>query len=127
MNLREQLQRTLGTSYTLERELGGGGMALVYLAEESALERRVVVKVLPPELSAGVSAERFRREIRLAAQLQHPHIVPVLRARLAREGALPLRDVRRILGEILDALVCAHSRGIVHRDIKPENVLISGQ
>ena len=106
------------------------------------------MKVLPPELSAGVSAERFRREIRLAAQLQHPHIVPVLQAgesgdllyytmpfvegdslrtRLSREGELPVRDVRRILGEVLDALVCAHGRGIVHRDIKPENVLISGQ
>jgi TolB-like protein/tRNA A-37 threonylcarbamoyl transferase component Bud32/Tfp pilus assembly protein PilF len=148
MNIREQLQRTLGTTYTLERELGGGGMARVYLAEEPALERRVVVKVLPPELSAGVSAERFRREIRLAAQLQHPHIVPVLqagesgdllyytmpfvegdslRARLSREGALPVHDARRILSEVLDALVCAHGRGIVHRDIKPENVLISGQ
>ena len=148
MNLREQLQQTLGTTYTLERELVGGGMARVYLAQEPALERRVVVKVLPPELSAGVSADRFRREIRLAAQLQHPHIVPVLqagesgdllyytmpfvegdslRARLSHEGALPLHDVRRILAEVLDALVCAHGRGIVHRDIKPENILISGQ
>ena len=109
----------------------------MYLAEEPALERRVVVKVLPPELSA----ERFRREIRLAAQLQHPHIVPVLQAgesghllyypmpfvegdslrtRLAREGALPVRAARRILREVLDPLVCAHGRGIVHRDIKPD-------
>jgi serine/threonine-protein kinase len=109
---------------------------------------RPAQKVLPPELSAGVNAERFRREIRLAAQLQHPHIVPVLqagesgdllyytmpfvegdslRARLSRERALPVRDVRRILGEVLDARVCAHGRGIVHRDIRPENVLISGQ
>ena len=148
MNLREQLQQTLGTTYTLERELGGGGMARVYVAEESALGRRVVVKVLPPEMSAGVNAERFRREIRLAAQLQHPHIVPVLqagesgdllyytmpyvegdslRARLSREGALPMRDVRRILSDVLDALVCAHGHGVVHRDIKPDNVLISGQ
>jgi len=148
MNLLEQLQRTLGSAYTLERELGGGGMARVYLAHEPALGRRVVVKVLPPELSAGVNAERFRREIRVAAQLQHPHIVPVLqagesgdllyytmpfvegdslRARLSREGALPVRDVRRIVGEVLDALVCAHGHGVVHRDIKPDNVLISGQ
>ena len=91
MNPRGQLQRTLGTTYTLERELGGG-MARVYLAEEPALGRRGVVKVLPPELSAGVNAERFRREIRLAAQLQHPHIVPVLQAGESGEPATSPRS-----------------------------------
>ena len=77
MDLRDQLQTTLGTSYTLERELGGGGMSRVFVAMENALGRKVVVKVLPPELTQGVSVERFRREIQLAASLQHPHIVPV--------------------------------------------------
>jgi eukaryotic-like serine/threonine-protein kinase len=78
--LRDQLQANLGSTYRLERELGGGGMSRVFLAEERALGRRVVVKVLPPELAAGLSTERFRREIQLAAQLQHPHIVPLLSA-----------------------------------------------
>src|SRR6185436_12892505 len=77
MDIRQQLQSTLGTSYTLERELGGGGMSRVFVATETALGRKVVVKVLPPELTQGVSVERFKREIQLAAQLQHPHIVPV--------------------------------------------------
>src|SRR5215211_5334561 len=78
--LREHLQATLGDTYTLERELGGGGMARVFVAEETALGRRVVVKVLPPDMSGAVSAERFRREVQLAARLQHPHIVPLLAA-----------------------------------------------
>jgi len=77
-NLFEQLQATLGETYRLERELGGGGMSRVFLAQEVALGRRVVVKVLLPELAAGVSVDRFRREIQFAAQLQHPHIVPLL-------------------------------------------------
>src|SRR5262245_6774197 len=77
MDLRDQLQSTLGAAYTLERELGGGGMSRVFVATETALGRKVVVKVLPPELTQGVSVERFKREIQLAAQLQHPHIVPV--------------------------------------------------
>ena len=77
MDLREQLQTTLGTAYTLERELGGGGMSRVFVANVNALGRKVVVKVLPPEMTQGVSVERFKREIQLAAQLQHPHIVPV--------------------------------------------------
>ena len=146
-SLLARLKTALGTEYGVERELGGGGMARVFLAEEKTLGRRVVVKVLPPELGAGVSAERFRREIRLAAQLQHPHIVPVLQAGesgdlvyytmpfvegeslrtlVSRQGALPLADVRRIACDVLDALVYAHGRGVVHRDIKPDNVLISG-
>jgi serine/threonine protein kinase/tetratricopeptide (TPR) repeat protein len=138
----------LHPEYRVERELGGGGMSRVFLAEEPALGRRVVVKVLPPELTAVVSEERFRREIQLAGSLQHPNIVPLytagaregllfltmpfvegesLRARLAREGELPLRDAVRIARDVLDALSYAHARGIVHRDIKPENILLSGR
>jgi serine/threonine protein kinase len=78
--LREQLQVTLGSVYTIERELGGGGMSRVFVAEERSLGRHVVVKVLPPELAADVNAERFRREVQLCARLQHPHIVPLLNA-----------------------------------------------
>ncbi len=147
MDLRDQLQTTLGSAYTLERELGGGGMSRVFVAEENSLERKVVVKVLPPELTAGVNVDRFKREILLAAKLQHPHIVPVLaagetnglpyytmpfvegeslRARLARGGALPITDAIAILRDVAKALAYAHERGIVHRDIKPENVLLSG-
>ncbi len=146
-DIREQLQQTLGNAYTLERELGGGGMSRVFVAEENALERKVVVKVLPPELTAGVNVDRFKREILLAAKLQHAHIVPVLaagetnglpyytmpyvdgeslRARLSRDGALPITDAISILRDVARALAYAHERGIVHRDIKPENVLLSG-
>lgn len=146
-DLQQQLQITLGDAYVLERELGGGGMSRVFLASESALGRKVVVKVLLPELAAGVSVERFRREIQLGAQLQHPHIVPLLsagqadglpyfimpfvvgeslRARVAREGELPISETIRILRDIVSALAYAHSRGVVHRDIKPDNVLLSG-
>jgi serine/threonine protein kinase len=147
LNLDEQLQIALGDAYLLERELGGGGMSRVFLALDKALGRRVVVKVLLPELAAGVNVDRFRREILLAAQLQHPHIVPLLsageagslpyfimpfvageslRARMGREGELPIADTVRILRDVVSALAYAHSCGVVHRDVKPDNVLISG-
>jgi Tol biopolymer transport system component/tRNA A-37 threonylcarbamoyl transferase component Bud32 len=143
----ERLQTTLGSGYRITSELGGGGMSRVFVAEETELGRNVVVKVLPPDLAAGLNVDRFRREIQMAARLQHPHIVPLLsagakdgllyytmpfiqgetlRARLSRSGELPVADALRILREVADALEFAHANGIVHRDIKPENVLLSG-
>ena len=147
-DLRGRLEESLGTQYSIERELGGGGMSRVFLAEEVALRRRVVIKVLPPEMAAGVNQDRFRREIQLAARLQHPHIVPLLaagssgdilwyampfiegeslRVKLARGGELPVAETVRILREVADALAYAHQQGVVHRDIKPDNVLLSGR
>jgi tRNA A-37 threonylcarbamoyl transferase component Bud32 len=144
-DLRQQLETSLGTTYSVERELGGGGMSRVFLAEETQLGRKVVIKLLAPEFAEGLSAERFEREIRLAAGLQEPHIVPViaagvaaglpfytmpfiagesLRARLSL-GEIPLREALAILTDVATALEYAHERGIVHRDIKPENVLLS--
>src|SRR5712691_4360381 len=124
-DLKAHLHAALGDAYRIERELGGGGMSQVFLAEERALGRKVVIKVLPPEMAAGVNVERFRREIQLAASLQHPHVVPLLsagasgdllyytmplvegeslRAKLAREGELPVGETIRVLQDVADAL-----------------------
>ncbi|MGH7655834.1 MAG: serine/threonine-protein kinase [Gemmatimonadaceae bacterium] len=145
-----QLREAFESAYTLEREMIGGGMSRVFLATERALNRKVVIKVLPPELAAGVNRERFRREIQLAAQLQHPHIVPLyaagehrdllyytmpfiegesLKQAIHEHGSkkpFTLREVVRILHDVSDALAYAHARGEIHRDIKPGNVLRSG-
>ena len=146
MSISERLLAALGGSYTIERELTGGGMALVFMGEDHDLERKVVIKVLPPELAATVSAERFRREILTVARLQHPHIVPILKAgeidglpyfvmpyvdgesldlRLLRTGPLGVRETMAIMKDVARALAFAHSNGVVHRDIKPGNILLA--
>jgi TolB-like protein/tetratricopeptide (TPR) repeat protein len=145
-SLESQLRQTLAGTHTVDRELFGGGLSRLFLGRELRFHRQVVIKVLPPEFIAGVSAERFEREIAFAANLQHANIVPVLtagetaglpfytmpfvdgeslRARLQR-GPIPPAETRLILTDVVRALACAHSHGIVHRDIKPENILLSG-
>ncbi|HET6579837.1 MAG TPA: protein kinase [Gemmatimonadales bacterium] len=144
---REQLQRGLAGRYEIERELGRGGMATVYLARDLRHDRPVALKVLLPELAASLGPERFQREIRMAARLQHPHVLTVLdsgeadagllwftmpyiegeslRDRLNREQQLPVETALRIAREAADALDYAHRHGVIHRDIKPENILLS--
>src|SRR6476661_873214 len=145
-DLRAQLQEGLGGSYTLERELGRGGMATVFLAQDLKHDRPVALKVLHPELAMSLGPERFLREIKLAARLQHPHILTVLdsgetggrlwftmpfvegeslRDRLRRERQLPVDDALRIAREAAQALQYAHTHGVIHRDIKPENLLLT--
>jgi TolB-like protein/tRNA A-37 threonylcarbamoyl transferase component Bud32 len=142
----ERLLSALGGSYTIERELIGGGMAQVFVGEDHDLGRKVVIKILPPELAASVSAERFRREILTVARLQHPHIVPILKAgeldgipyfvmpyvdgesldiTLRRQQTLGVRETVGILKDVARALAFAHERNVVHRDIKPGNILLS--
>ena len=150
----DRVAAALADHFRLERELGQGGMATVYLAEDLKHHRKVAVKVLRPELAASLGPDRFFREIEVAAQLQHPHILPLfdsgasggaagspdflwyampfvdgetLRDRLARTGELPVHDAVRILIEVADALAHAHQHGVAHRDIKPENILLSGR
>ena len=141
----EQLSAALADRYRVEREIGAGGMATVYLAEDLKHHRRVAIKVLNPDLAATLGAERFLREIETTANLRHPHILPLydsgaadgllfyvmplvegesLRDRLNREKQLPVDDALRIARECADALSYAHSRGVIHRDIKPENILL---
>ncbi len=140
-----RLSAALAGTYTIERELGGAGMSRVFEARETALDRRVVIKVVTADVGAGVSADRFRREIQVAATLRHPHIVPLLAAgeaagilyysmplidgeslqqRLARTGPLPVSEVVHLAEEVADALDHAHRQGVIHRDIKPANILL---
>ena len=141
-----RLTAALADSYAIERELGAGGMATVYLAQDVKHHRQVAIKVLKPELAAAIGSERFLREIKLTARLDHPHILPLhdsgeadgflyyvmpyvegetLRDRLNRETQLPIDDALRITGEVADGLDFAHRHEVVHRDIKPENILLS--
>ncbi len=144
----ERLRAALADRYAIEHELGAVGMATVYLAQDLKHDRKVAVKVLRPELAAALGPDRFPREIRILARLQHPHILPLLdsgeaggflfytmpaiegetlRQRVDREGALPVPETTRILREVADALASAHAAGVLHRDIKPGNVMISGR
>jgi TolB-like protein/Flp pilus assembly protein TadD/tRNA A-37 threonylcarbamoyl transferase component Bud32 len=143
--LQEQLQAALANRYTIQREVGRGGMATVYLAQDLRHRRSVAVKVLHPHLAANVGPERFQREVEIAARMTHPHILTLidsgevdgllyyvmpfiegesLRSRLAREGQLPVEDALEITRHVAAALAYAHARGVIHRDIKPENVML---
>src|SRR5215210_2762529 len=146
-DLLARLTVALADRYTIDRELGRGGMATVYLARDLRHRRPVALKVLHPELAYAVGADRFLREIEVAANLTHPHILPLhdsgeadgllyyvmpyvegesLRDRLNRESQLPVDEALKIAREVSDALAYAHGQGVIHRDIKPENILLSG-
>ena len=148
MSVREALTTALAGQYRIERELGRGGFATVFLAQDLRHDRPVALKVLYPEVAATLGSERFKQEIRLAARLQHPHILGVydsgesaghlwftmpfvegesLRDRLNRERQIGVDEAVRIAREAADALEYAHRHGVVHRDIKPENILLSGR
>src|SRR5262245_52547982 len=145
-DLLEALRSSLDGTYRIDLEFGRGGMSRVFLVEDVSLGRRIVLKVLAPELAHALSAERFAREIRVAARLQHPHIVPLLaagqagdllyytmplvegeslRTRIDQHGELSVSEAMRLFREIADALAYAHREGVVHRDIKPDNILLS--
>src|SRR5437899_12527056 len=145
-DLEERLRAALADGYALERELGRGGMACGFPARVARPDRAVAIKVPRQEIAAALGAERFLREIQIAAKLHHPHILPLydsgaagellyyvmpyvegesLRQRLEREKQLPVEEALRVAVEVADALSHAHSRGIVHRDIKPENILLA--
>jgi serine/threonine-protein kinase len=144
--LASQLQDALGSDYRVEQELAGGGMSRLFLATDLRHGRRVVVKVLSPELVSTESTARFKREIELTVRLQHPHILPILtsgswedvlyyitpfipgeslKARIERDRKLPLDDIVKILRDASGALAFAHQHGIVHRDVKPGNILLA--
>ena len=144
----EQVRQAFSGSYAVEREVGQGGMATVYLARDLKHSRQVALKVLRPELASAMGGDRFPREIQIIAQLSHPHILPLhdsgemggflfyvmpfvegesLRQKLTRDGRMPVREAVRILREVADALAYAHERGIIHRDIKPDNVMLTGR
>ncbi len=144
----EKLAAALAGRYEIEREIGQGGMAVVYLARDVKHDRKVALKVLRPELSSAMGVDRFPREIHIIAQMHHPHILPLhdsgevdgflyyvmpyvdgetLRARLTSKGSLSINESVRLLQEITDALSYAHNLGVMHRDIKPDNVMLSGK
>ena len=149
---RDELTTELAGRYAIERELGRGGMASVWLGRDLRIDRPVALKILHPELASAIGVDRFAREVRTTARLTHPNIVPViesgvltandgsrlpwfampyiagesLRARLEREPQLPIDLALRITEQLASALAVAHGLGIVHRDIKPENILLSG-
>ncbi len=144
----DRLKAALSDRYAIQEEVGAGGMATVYLARDLKHDRQVAVKVLRPELAAALGAERFHREIKIAAQLQHPHILPLLdsgevdgflyyvmpyvkgvslREKLTQQGEFPVAEAVKVLRDVVDALAHAHEQGVVHRDIKPDNVMLSGR